>query len=531
MKRMLAVAIALAMATSVLGIAPMRAAPANALASPTCQGRVTSALAENGYAPGRLARLTPNANAATVIRSIKAGCAATGSVPQVTAQVLVNAQLQSVEIGSFLEGVFGLSALQAVATLKAVGFDSVEVAEALIEVYESNAPTTVALLEQEGFAAPAVAVALRDAHEESAESTGFWLLTAFSFSAIPEALEEAYNVSEEWAIGAWESTKEWAVDFGTTFADKVLAEKDRFCDAGVEAGYPACTTEFWAHTFWEIQWEKTKDYYGYCWNPQTDPDLANWGQLLDPTCWVAYGSGEFYRHIGLPAYELGVKAYEWIQDPTFHAPRWLTQMLRSVGYGATETADALKNAYDTSADWVVGAYHTVGYGATETAEALKDAYGATEDWLVGAYHTVGYGATETAEALKDAYGATEDWLVGAYHTVGYGATETAEALKDAYGVTADWLAGAMKDAYEVTQDWMIQELHVLGYAATDIADAMRDAYNVSAQWIVDRFEDLGYASSVVKDAIIDAYDWTEEQVNEILDEAGDWFCGWWPWGC
>ncbi len=456
------------------GVIPASAARPPAAA---CVGLVTSTLSVNGYQPGSLARSTET-SADWISRAIQNACRAGTPAPLVAAQVLADQQVAVNDIATFLsvgfqEPPFGTaSVLQAVgfdgsdiatalravfastdgataAILADLGFDATSVAGALLDAFDSDAPTTVGLLAQQGFAVPQVAAALRDARQASAAESGFWLLTAFRFSDIPEALEDAYAVSEEWAIGAWESTREWGIEFGTKFADEVMSVKDDICDELVFEEKSMCESEFWTlRNVWDWQWFNTKEYYRTCWDPEYPWDIDD----EDPLCVAASYAGSFYRGIGVPAYEWAVRSYDWLQDPELDTPLWLTNALHEIGYGASETAEALKDVYEVSADWVVGAYHTVGYGASETAEALRDAYGVSADWVVGAYHTVGYGASETAEALRDVYEVSATWVAQALKDVGYAANEAGEALKDAYNWTEAQVNAFIDDLYDIGDD-------------------------------------------------------------------------------
>src|SRR3989442_3707260 len=99
----------LALAGAVATVAALGLAPGALAIPPPCKGDVTSAIANHGYTPGKLAAAA-GTTADAINAQIQTQCNAGTPAPQVAAQVLKDNGVAVAPIGSFLHDAFALTA-------------------------------------------------------------------------------------------------------------------------------------------------------------------------------------------------------------------------------------------------------------------------------------------------------------------------------------------------------------------------------------------------------------------------------------
>jgi hypothetical protein len=241
------------------------------------------------------------------------------------------------------------------------------------------------------------------------------------------------------------------------------------------------------------------------------------------------------------------------------------QVLRNVGFGATQIAASIGRFFEASPRQIGGVLKGLGYGASVIGSALKDGVGATLDrvgrilveldfpltsvastirnvfdgdggGIAKLFAQIGLAPASIAKALGEVFsGARIGGIGGWLRDAGFNATEIARGLKNGLGAVASQVAsvlqnigfdefaigGVLKGVFSKTPTEIGKLLKGLGYGAGEIANVLKDRLGLAAERVADvLYNGVGYGLETVGRAVRGAFNTGIDGMARIMENIG-----------
>ena len=202
---------------------------------------------------------------------------------------------------------------------------------------------------------------------------------------------------------------------------------------------------------------------------------------------------------------LAEKAKQVVLDLVGDAARWAKYVLDQVITGVVSVGNVLRDVYQKTAAQTAEIMKSVGYAASEVGSALQSAYSVTAEQAANILKSAGYVASEVGNVLKDVYGQT--------------AEQAANILKNAGYVASD-IGNVLKGVYSTTTEQTVSVLREIGAVGEDVVSWLKSISTMQPSDLATTLKGAGYAASEVSEVLLSGVGAVEGAVGVALRSAG-----------
>lgn len=234
-----------------------------------------------------------------------------------------------------------------------------------------------------------------------------------------------------------------------------------------------------------------------------------------------------------------------IKDALGTAGQWLDWIKNGTVQGMSDVrqiAKTLKSNFKQGCTDVAKGLKTLGYGASDIYSALKEAaFEAGE--ILKALKGAGFPVIDVTSVIKSILGKPCIDAGSLLREAGYTDGEIAKGLCAVYKQSLPYakqmvdvlydlkihvndIGRAIKAHYPNCDDVkMASILEDLGYTSTEVAGTLKNVWKDSDREAAKALKSAGYSKDEVKDALKSVWNLSEDEVNDIFNEAIDWIPG------